>query len=58
MPSAVYDVHSILLVNMKQRIFYIRLLSLQRATNAFSQFTFEVLEQPPLDLDDEAFVID
>ncbi|HHH47904.1 MAG TPA: hypothetical protein ENK51_03340 [Gammaproteobacteria bacterium] len=57
-PSAVYDVHSTLLVNMKQRIFYIRLLSLQRATNAFSQFTFEVLEQPPLDLDDDAFVID
>ncbi len=51
-PNAVYDVHSVLVVNMKQRIFYIRLQSLLRATNAFSQFTFEVLDAPPPDLDD------
>ena len=50
-PSAVYDVHSVLAVNMKQRLFTIRLQSLQRATNAFSQFTFEVLDQPPVDAD-------
>ncbi|MCG6886745.1 MAG: hypothetical protein LJE74_06015 [Proteobacteria bacterium] len=47
-PSAVYDVHSELAINMKSRLFFIRLVSLQRATKEFSQFTFEVLEQAPI----------
>ena len=47
-PSAVYDVHSELAINMKSRLFYIRLVSLLRATNEFSQFTFEVLDEPPI----------
>ncbi len=47
-PAAIYDVHSELAVNMKQRLFYIRLKSLLRSTNEFCQFTFDVLDAPPL----------
>ena len=54
-PAAVYDVHSELAVNMKQRLFYIRLKSLLRSTNEFSQFTFDVLDAPPLS-DVELFI--
>jgi hypothetical protein len=54
-PAAVYDVHSELAVNMKQRLFYIRLKSLLRSTNEFSQFTFDVLEAAPLS-DVEIFI--
>ncbi len=49
LPSAIYDVHSALAVNMKQRLFYIKLVSLLRTTNEFSQFTFEILDAPPLE---------
>lgn len=49
LPAAIYDVHSELAVNLKQRLFYIRLVSLLRTTNEFSQFTFEVLDTPPLE---------
>lgn len=47
-PSYIYDVHSELAVNMKNKLFYIRLSTLQRATNEFNQFTFEVLQHKPL----------
>ncbi len=47
-PAAVYDVNSELAVNLKKRLFYIRLKSLLRATTEFCQFTFEVLEHEPV----------
>ena len=47
-PAAIYDVHSELAVNMKYRLFYIRLKSLLRSTNEFYQFTFDVLDAAPL----------
>lgn len=49
LPAAIYDVHSELAVNLKQRLFYVRLVSLLRTTNEFSQFSFEVLPRAPLD---------
>ena len=55
-PAAIYDVHSELAVNMKQRLFYIRLKSLLRSTNEFCQFTFDVLDAPPLS-DAEIFIV-
>ena len=54
-PASVYDVHSELAVNMKQRLFYIRLKSLLRSTNEFSQFTFDVMASAPIS-DVEVFV--
>ena len=54
-PASVYDVHSELAVNMKQRLFYIRLKSLLRSTNEFSQFTFDVMASAPIS-DVEIFV--
>lgn len=54
-PASVYDVHSELAVNMKQRLFYIRFKSLLRSTNEFSQFTFDVLDSEPIS-DIEVFV--
>ena len=54
-PASVYDVHSELAVNMKQRLFYIRFKSLLRSTNEFSQFTFDVLDSEPIS-DVEVFV--
>ncbi len=47
-PSTIYDVHSELAVNMRNRLFYIRLKSLLRATSEFNQFTFDVLEEEPV----------
>ena len=54
-PASVYDVHTELAVNMKQRLFYIRLKSLLRSTNEFSQFTFDVMASAPIS-DVEVFV--
>ncbi len=54
-PASVYDVHSELAVNTKQRLFYIRLKSLLRSTKEFSQFTFDVMESAPVS-DVEVFV--
>jgi hypothetical protein len=54
-PASVYDVHSELAVNMKQRLFYIRFKSLLRSTNEFSQFTFDVMASAPIS-DVEVFV--
>lgn len=54
-PASVYDVHSELAVNMKQRLFYIRFKSLLRSTNEFSQFTFDVMDSEPIS-DVEVFV--
>ena len=54
-PASVYDVHSELAINMKQRLFYIRFKSLLRSTNEFSQFTFDVMESAPIS-DVEVFV--
>ena len=48
-PSKVYDIHSELAVNMKNKLFYIRLDGLLRATNEFNQFTFEVMNHKPID---------
>ena len=54
-PASVYDIHSELAVNTKQRLFYIRIKSLLRSTNEFSQFTFDVMESAPIS-DVEVFV--
>lgn len=47
-PANIYDIHSELAVNMKNKLSYIRLSTLLRATNEFNQFTFEVLERQPV----------
>lgn len=49
LPSRIYDIHSELAVNMKNKLFYIRLNTLLRATNEFNQFTFDVMQHKPVD---------
>ena len=51
LPASLYDVNSVLTINVKQRLFRARLSRLVRATRTFAQFEFEVTkvrDQPPL----------
>ncbi|MCW9025121.1 MAG: hypothetical protein OQK73_10635, partial [Gammaproteobacteria bacterium] len=41
-----YDIDSILAINMKQKIVYIKLTRLKLSTQSFSQFEFDVVEKP------------
>ena len=45
LPASLYDVNSVLTINVKQRLFRGRLSRLVRATRAFAQFEFEVTKE-------------
>ncbi len=45
-PAFLYDVGTTLAVNMRQRIFHIRLTRMMISTRSFTQFDFEVIERP------------
>ena len=47
-PTHVYDINSVLAINMKQRIFYAKLHKLKLSTQSFTQFEFEIVEKPPI----------
>lgn len=42
----IYDIDTILSINMKQKMFYIKLVRLKLSTQSFSQFEFEIVEKP------------
>lgn len=46
-PALMYDINTVIAVNMKQRMFYIKLTNMLLATRDFAQFEFEILKQPP-----------
>ncbi|MBI3563411.1 MAG: hypothetical protein HY080_17040 [Gammaproteobacteria bacterium] len=50
-PALMYDVNSILAVNMKQRLFYVRLTRMPLTTRGFAQFEFEIVTPPRFALD-------
>jgi len=45
-PAAIYDVGSILVMGLKDKLIYVRLTRLVQATKSFSQFQFEVSTAP------------
>jgi hypothetical protein len=45
-PAAIYDIDTVLAVNLGDRIRYIRLSRLIEATRSFSQFQFELVDTP------------
>jgi len=45
-PASVYDVDSVVVVNTGTRLFYAKLLRLADATNAYSLFQFQVVDEP------------
>ncbi|MFO7603754.1 MAG: hypothetical protein R6X06_08055 [Gammaproteobacteria bacterium] len=46
-PALIFDVNTVMAVNMKQRMFYLRLSNMLLATRDFAQFEFEIMERPP-----------
>jgi hypothetical protein len=48
-PASVYDIDTLASVNMKRRLFYIKLTRLLLSTKSFNQFEFEVMDGPPID---------
>jgi len=51
-PANVYDINSVLTINMQHRIFYVKLNKLLLSTQTFSQFEFEIVEKPATSSDD------
>lgn len=45
-PALMYDVNSMLAINMKRRLFHVRLTHVRLSTRSFSQFDFEVVNTP------------
>ncbi|MBI3773659.1 MAG: hypothetical protein HY272_13295 [Gammaproteobacteria bacterium] len=45
-PSAVYDIGSVLLLTMNHKLLHIRLIRQLESTSAFSQYQFEIVEAP------------
>ena len=45
-PALMYDVGTVLVINMKQRLMHARLTRVLRCTRAFTQFDFEIVPQP------------
>lgn len=45
-PALMYDVGSVLVMNLKQRLSHVRLTRVLLSTSLFSQFEFEVVEKP------------
>jgi len=52
-PSMLYDIGTVLSVNMKTKLFYIKLSKLIISTGNIAMFEFEALEQAPVDLSQE-----
>ena len=46
-PALMFDINTVIAVNMKQRMFYVRLTNMLLATRDFAQFEFEIMERPP-----------
>jgi len=55
-PSAIYDSSTILLVNLKEKLRYIRLKELIESSGYYSQFNFESTTDPELNRTDNAWV--
>lgn len=45
-PALMFDVGTVLVINMKQRLLHARLTRVMRCTRAFTQFDFEVVPRP------------
>ncbi len=52
-PSMLYDIGTVLSVNMKTKLFYIKLSKLIISTGNIAMFEFEALEHAPVDLSQE-----
>ncbi len=48
-PASIFDIGSVLSINIKRRLFYIRLNRLLLSTQSFNQFEFEVMDKAPVD---------
>ncbi len=46
LPALLYDVGSVLAINMKQRLFYAKLKRMLISTRSFTQFDFEIVKRP------------
>jgi len=55
-PNAVYDLNTILLVNLKDKLRYIRLTKLLASSSHYSQFAFESTSNPDLNRADNSWV--
>jgi hypothetical protein len=45
-PAMLYDIHSVLAVNLKDKLFYVRLKRVLLSTRSFTQFDFETIQRP------------
>lgn len=45
-PALMYDVNSILAINMKERLFHVRFTHVRLSTRSFTQFDFEIVSTP------------
>lgn len=45
-PALLYDVGTVLAINMKQRLFYAKLTRMLLSTRSFTQFDFEIIKRP------------
>lgn len=46
-PALIFDINTVIAVNLKQRMFYVKLSNMLLATRDFAQFEFEIMERPP-----------
>jgi hypothetical protein len=46
LPALLYDVGTVLAINMKQRLFYAKLTRMLISTRSFTQFDFEIIKRP------------
>lgn len=46
LPALLYDVGTVLAINMKQRLFYVKLTRMLISTRSFTQFDFEIIKRP------------
>ena len=49
-PAMMYDIGTVLSVNMKTKLFHIKLTKLIISTGNIAMFEFETLEKPPIDI--------
>lgn len=50
-PAAIYDVDSVLLVNIDSKLYHLRMTRLLQATKSFSHFKFELTDNPVLKME-------
>ena len=46
-PALIFDIGTVIAINMKQRMFYVKLTNMIMATRDYAQFEFEIMERPP-----------